>query len=171
MHPPLHQDRRLHGAASRLKVTFALAHTSAQAATRRRSRCPARWLGAGLWAREGHPSCDANKGEAAAVPWCRSDVGPLSHTPLSSHCRCSPLSLTHLPPSSPSSPLTARCPVASQEDCKYCAQSTRHKTKVKATPMMQKDEVLEAARRAKMAGYATTQGSNPRLPHMAPTPG
>lgn len=38
------------------------------------------------------------------------------------------------------------------EDCKYCAQSTRHKTKVKATPMMQKDEVLEAARRAKMAG-------------------
>ena len=42
--------------------------------------------------------------------------------------------------------------MASQEDCKYCAQSTRHKTKVKATPMMQKDEVLEAARRAKMAG-------------------
>jgi biotin synthase len=38
------------------------------------------------------------------------------------------------------------------EDCKYCAQSTRHKTKVKATPMMQKDEVLEAARRAKLAG-------------------
>ena len=38
------------------------------------------------------------------------------------------------------------------EDCKYCAQSTRHKTQVKATPMMQKDEVLEAARRAKMAG-------------------
>ena len=49
-------------------------------------------------------------------------------------------------------PLTAPRPVASQEDCKYCAQSTRHKTKVKATPMMQKDEVLEAARRAKMAG-------------------
>ena len=42
------------------------------------------------------------------------------------------------------------CP--SQEDCKYCAQSTRHKTKVKATPMMQVDEVLEAARRAKLAG-------------------
>ena len=42
--------------------------------------------------------------------------------------------------------------MTSQEDCKYCAQSTRHKTKVKATPMMQKDEVLEAARRAKMAG-------------------
>ena len=60
--------------------------------------------------------------------------------------------------------------MASQEDCKYCAQSTRHKTKVKATPMMQKDEVLEAARRAKMAGYATTQGSNPRLPHKTPTP-
>ena len=60
--------------------------------------------------------------------------------------------------------------MASQEDCKYCAQSTRHKTKVKATPMMQKDEVLEAARRAKMAGYATTQGSNLRLPHKTLTP-
>jgi biotin synthase len=38
------------------------------------------------------------------------------------------------------------------EDCKYCAQSTRHKTAVKATPMMQAEEVLEAARRAKLAG-------------------
>jgi len=38
------------------------------------------------------------------------------------------------------------------EDCKYCAQSTRHKTEVKATPMMQAEEVLEAARRAKQSG-------------------
>jgi biotin synthase len=38
------------------------------------------------------------------------------------------------------------------EDCKYCAQSTRHSTAVKATPMMQADEVLEAARRAKESG-------------------
>ena len=70
------------------------------------------------------------------------------------------LSLAALSPShdpsylslSPSSLSPPPRPVASQEDCKYCAQSTRHKTKVKATPMMQKDEVLEAARRAKMAG-------------------
>ena len=38
------------------------------------------------------------------------------------------------------------------EDCKYCAQSTRHKTAVKASPMLPADEVLEAARRAKQAG-------------------
>ena len=38
------------------------------------------------------------------------------------------------------------------EDCKYCAQSTRYKTFVKPTPMMSVDEVVEYARRAKAAG-------------------
>ena len=38
------------------------------------------------------------------------------------------------------------------EDCKYCAQSTRYKTAVKPTPMMSVDEVVDAARRAKAAG-------------------
>ena len=38
------------------------------------------------------------------------------------------------------------------EDCKYCAQSTRYKTPVKPTPMMSVDAVVEAATRAKEAG-------------------
>jgi len=38
------------------------------------------------------------------------------------------------------------------EDCKYCAQSTRYKTSVKATPMMPVMDVIEAAKRAKQAG-------------------
>jgi len=38
------------------------------------------------------------------------------------------------------------------EDCKYCAQSTRYQTFVKPTPMMQLREVVEAAKRAKAAG-------------------
>jgi len=38
------------------------------------------------------------------------------------------------------------------EDCKYCAQSTRYKTAVKATPMMPVMDVIEAAKRAKQAG-------------------
>ena len=38
------------------------------------------------------------------------------------------------------------------EDCKYCAQSTRYKTFVKPTPMMSVDEVVDAAKRAKAAG-------------------
>ena len=38
------------------------------------------------------------------------------------------------------------------EDCKYCAQSTRYATFVKPTPMMQLREVVEAAKRAKTAG-------------------
>lgn len=38
------------------------------------------------------------------------------------------------------------------EDCKYCAQSTRYSTTVKAEPLMQLDSVLSAARRAKDAG-------------------
>jgi biotin synthase len=38
------------------------------------------------------------------------------------------------------------------EDCKYCAQSTRYKTFVKPEPMMGVDAVVEAAQRAKAAG-------------------
>jgi len=38
------------------------------------------------------------------------------------------------------------------EDCKYCAQSTRYKTHVKPEPMMSVDAVVSAAQRAKEAG-------------------
>ena len=38
------------------------------------------------------------------------------------------------------------------EDCAYCAQSSRYETDVRAEPLMQKAEVLEAAQRAKENG-------------------
>lgn len=38
------------------------------------------------------------------------------------------------------------------EDCKYCSQSSKYSTTVKASPTMQTDEVVEAAKRAKEAG-------------------
>jgi len=38
------------------------------------------------------------------------------------------------------------------EDCKYCSQSARYSTDVKASPTMAVDEVVAAARRAKEAG-------------------
>ncbi|KAL1916056.1 uncharacterized protein VTP21DRAFT_6060 [Calcarisporiella thermophila] len=38
------------------------------------------------------------------------------------------------------------------EDCKYCPQSSRYKTNVKAQKLMDSDEILVAARRAKEAG-------------------
>ncbi|WP_372085070.1 biotin synthase BioB [Tistrella mobilis] len=43
---------------------------------------------------------------------------------------------------------TGGCP----EDCGYCSQSSRYKTGVKATKLMETGAVLEAARRAKAAG-------------------
>jgi len=43
---------------------------------------------------------------------------------------------------------TGGCP----EDCKYCAQSARYQTEVKAEPMLEQDEVMGIARRAKDAG-------------------
>src|SRR6266436_2282517 len=43
---------------------------------------------------------------------------------------------------------TGGCP----EDCKYCAQSSHYQTEVKPEPMMQRDEVLAIAHRAKAAG-------------------
>ncbi|WCJ41410.1 Biotin synthase [Euphorbia peplus] len=38
------------------------------------------------------------------------------------------------------------------EDCSYCPQSSRYKTGVKAQKLMTKDDVMEAAKRAKEAG-------------------
>src|SRR5277367_1702097 len=43
---------------------------------------------------------------------------------------------------------TGACP----EDCSYCSQSSRYKTEVKATPLMERQEVLAVAQRAKDAG-------------------
>ena len=43
---------------------------------------------------------------------------------------------------------TGGCP----EDCGYCSQSAHHETGVKATKLMETDEVLAAARRAKASG-------------------
>ena len=43
---------------------------------------------------------------------------------------------------------TGGCP----EDCAYCSQSSRYQTEVEASPLMQREEVLKIARRAKTAG-------------------
>jgi biotin synthase len=43
---------------------------------------------------------------------------------------------------------TGACP----EDCAYCSQSSRYETDVRATALMEQQEVLENARRAKEAG-------------------
>ena len=43
---------------------------------------------------------------------------------------------------------TGNCP----EDCKYCSQSVRYKTQIDVTPLMDVDDVVETARRAKDAG-------------------
>ena len=43
---------------------------------------------------------------------------------------------------------TGACP----EDCKYCSQSRRYQTEVEPTPLMETQDVLEIARRAKEAG-------------------
>jgi biotin synthase len=43
---------------------------------------------------------------------------------------------------------TGACP----EDCKYCSQSVRYNTGVEPQPLMQVDEVIDIARRAKDAG-------------------
>jgi len=45
---------------------------------------------------------------------------------------------------------TGGCP----EDCSYCSQSARYQTEVKASPLMEKQEVMEIARRAKAAGVS-----------------
>lgn len=43
---------------------------------------------------------------------------------------------------------TGACP----EDCKYCSQSARYKTEIDVTPMMEVDEVMDIATRAKESG-------------------
>jgi biotin synthase len=45
---------------------------------------------------------------------------------------------------------TGACP----EDCSYCSQSSRYKTEVKPTALMEMEEVLDIARRAKEAGVS-----------------
>ena len=45
---------------------------------------------------------------------------------------------------------TGGCP----EDCSYCSQSSRYKTEVKASPLMEEEDVLTIARRAKEAGVS-----------------
>src|ERR1700722_5938732 len=45
---------------------------------------------------------------------------------------------------------TGGCP----EDCSYFSQSARYPTEVKASPLMEKEEVLAIARRAKEAGVS-----------------
>ena len=45
---------------------------------------------------------------------------------------------------------TGGCP----EDCSYCSQSSRYQTEVKASGLMEKEEVVEIARRAKEAGVS-----------------
>ena len=45
---------------------------------------------------------------------------------------------------------TGGCP----EDCAYCSQSARYQTEVNASPLMEKEQVLDIARRAKAAGVS-----------------
>ena len=45
---------------------------------------------------------------------------------------------------------TGGCP----EDCAYCSQSARYQTEVRASPLMEEQEVLEIARKAKAAGVS-----------------
>ena len=45
---------------------------------------------------------------------------------------------------------TGGCP----EDCAYCSQSSRYQTDIKPSALMDKDEVVEIARRAKAAGVS-----------------
>ena len=45
---------------------------------------------------------------------------------------------------------TGGCP----EDCSYCSQSARYQTEIKASGLMEKEQVLDIARRAKAAGVS-----------------
>jgi len=93
---------------------------------------------------------------AAAVrnDWTRAEIGAIYRLPFTELLhRASTTHRQHFDPLE-----VQRCTLLSiktggcNEDCKYCAQSTRYKTFVKPTPMMSVDEVVEAARRAKAAG-------------------
>jgi biotin synthase len=45
---------------------------------------------------------------------------------------------------------TGGCP----EDCSYCSQSARYQTEVQASPLMEKEEVVQIAKKAKAAGVS-----------------
>jgi len=86
--------------------------------------------------------------------WTRSEIAAIYRLPFTELLhRASTTHREHFDPLE-----VQRCTLLSiktggcNEDCKYCAQSTRYKTEVKPTPMMSVDEVVEAARRAKSAG-------------------
>ena len=95
-------------------------------------------------------------GIAAAVrhDWTRDEIGAIYRLPFTELLhQASTVHRQHFDPLE-----VQRCTLLSiktggcNEDCKYCAQSTRYKTFVKPEPLMSVDAVKEAARRAKAAG-------------------
>jgi len=92
--------------------------------------------------------------DAPRYDWTRQEIGDIYHSPL--------LDLIHRAATVHRqyhdsvevqvcklvSVKTGGCP----EDCKYCAQSVRYQTDVDATPLMDVDDVVETARRAKENG-------------------
>jgi len=88
------------------------------------------------------------------MDWTREEIGAIYRLPFTELLhRAATVHRQHFDPLE-----VQRCTLLSiktggcSEDCKYCAQSTRYKTFVKAEPMMSVDAVVEAARRAKNAG-------------------
>ena len=86
--------------------------------------------------------------------WTKAEIGAIYRLPFTELLhRASTAHREHFDPLE-----VQRCTLLSiktggcNEDCKYCAQSTRYKTFVKPTPMMSVDEVVDAAKRAKAAG-------------------
>ena len=88
--------------------------------------------------------------------WSLQEIGELFQEPLLDLVyRAATVHRTHQDPAEVQvckliSIKTGGCP----EDCSYCSQSSRYQTEVKASPLMEKDEVLEIARRAKAAGVS-----------------
>lgn len=86
--------------------------------------------------------------------WTREEIGAIYRLPFTELLhQASTMHRQHFDPLE-----VQRCTLLSiktggcNEDCKYCAQSTRYKTFVKPEPLMSVDAVVEAARRAKNAG-------------------
>lgn len=86
--------------------------------------------------------------------WTREEIGEIYRMPFTELLhRAATVHRQHFDPLE-----VQRCTLLSiktggcNEDCKYCAQSTRYKTFVKPEPMMSVNAVVEAARRAKDAG-------------------
>ena len=96
----------------------------------------------------------ANRNSQIRTDWSREEIAAIYHSPLmelifqaaSVHRQyqqadeiqvCKLISIK-----------TGGCP----EDCSYCSQSARYETEVEAQPLMQLDEVLSIARKAKDAG-------------------